>query len=210
MYRFDLHVHSKYSYDCLSPIDEIVRYAKKRGLHGIAITDHNTIEGALRAKRTVKDLIIIPGIEISSEKGHILALGVEEEIKSRKVDEIIEEVHEKGGICVIPHPFYKLHHGMGEIPKGADGIETFNSRFLIGLNNAKAARIAERLKLGQTGGSDAHTPECVGLGYTISSSEDVLEEIRRGKTRSSGERTPLITYARASLLNMKRRLGLEG
>jgi|Deesub1362A_J573_1020465.scaffolds.fasta_scaffold01130_15 hypothetical protein len=208
MFRFDLHIHSKYSYDCTSQIEEIIKYAKKRGLSGIAITDHDTMEGSLKAKKMEKELKIIMGMEISSDKGHIIALGIEEPIKARKVNEIVEEVHERGGICVVPHPFYKLHHGMGEIPKGVDAIETFNSRFLIGINNIRAKKVAEELKIAQTGGSDAHSPNCVGFGFTISPSEDVIEEIRKSRTKSGGERTPLLSYAKASVTNMKKRLRL--
>ncbi|MBC7109840.1 MAG: PHP domain-containing protein [Archaeoglobi archaeon] len=209
MFRFDLHVHTEYSYDCRSPLRDVLKIAKKRGLSGLAITDHDNLKGALRAMREEKELMIIPGVEISTNKGHLLALGVEEEIKSRVLHEVIEEVHEKGGICVVPHPFYKLHHGIGEIPDGVDGVETFNSRFLIGVNNTRARKIAEMLKIGQTGGSDAHSAECVGFGYTLSPSEDVLEDIKRGLTSSGGRRTPLSVYARSSLNNMKKRLGIS-
>ncbi|MBC7115312.1 MAG: hypothetical protein PWR13_407 [Archaeoglobi archaeon] len=209
MFRFDLHVHTEYSYDCTASLKDVLKFAKKRGLRGIAITDHDTIKGALKARKEERELIVIPGAEISTDRGHLLALGIEEEIKSRALQDVMEEIHEMGGICVVPHPFYRLHHGIGEIPEGVDGVETFNSRFLIGVNNAKARKLAEMLKIGQTGGSDAHSAECVGFGYTLSSSEDVLEEIRKGLTSSGGRRTPLSVYARASLNNMKKKLGIS-
>jgi len=78
--KIDLHVHTNYSYDGFTKIDEAIACAKQRGLNGIAVTDHNTIEGALNALERKTDIIIIPGIEINTEKGHIIALGVTKRI----------------------------------------------------------------------------------------------------------------------------------
>jgi len=80
---FDLHIHSKYStLDCFVEVDDIIKRAKARGLNGIAICDHDKIRGSLEAlKYSSKEFLVIPGSEVSSDDGHILALGVKEVIQ---------------------------------------------------------------------------------------------------------------------------------
>ena len=73
--KIDLHVHTVYSYDSLITPKELVQYAKKRGLDGVAITDHDRLDSALKIARET-DLLIVPGMEIESLNGHIVALGV--------------------------------------------------------------------------------------------------------------------------------------
>lgn len=86
MIKLDPHIHTLYSGDSKNIPDDIVKIAKKRGLDAIAITDHNTIKGyEVIAKRNIEDILIIPGIEISTREGHIVALGITEEIENTLV-----------------------------------------------------------------------------------------------------------------------------
>ncbi len=81
MIKLDLHIHSQYSEDAIGSPKDIIKSLKKKGLQGMAITDHNTVEGGLKAvKIAPKDFIVIPGIEISTADGHMLALNVEKNI----------------------------------------------------------------------------------------------------------------------------------
>ena len=78
MIKLDLHVHSQYSEDGAGSPKDIIRSLKKKGLQGMVITDHNTVKGSLKAvKIAPKDFIVIPGIEISTADGHMLALNIE-------------------------------------------------------------------------------------------------------------------------------------
>ena len=94
MLKIDLHVHTTYSYDSLITPKELIFYAKRCGLDGVAVTDHDRINGALKiAKET--DFLIVPGIEISSLNGHIIGLNVDELVPPElSVDETLDRIHE--------------------------------------------------------------------------------------------------------------------
>ncbi|MDF1533826.1 MAG: PHP domain-containing protein [Methanosarcinaceae archaeon] len=201
--RFDLHVHSCYSKDSSADIDFILMHAEKNGLDGIAVCDHDTIEGGIacakRAKELGTDLIVIPGIEVMSSKGHILVIGINENIEPHlSLEKTIERARELGGVVIIPHPFKLTSHGIGYVEGlDIDAVETLNSRCLDGRPNRKAKKAAESLNLPQVGGSDAHTPPMVGQAYTDIDIEDntvdvnaILMAIRQGKVRAGGEKTP--------------------
>ena len=87
--KIDLHIHSKYSFDCLLSIEKIIKIAKKKGLDGFAIIDHNTVKGGLSAKSIKTDLVIIPGAEIETELGEITGYFLSEEIKASNFDDVI-------------------------------------------------------------------------------------------------------------------------
>ena len=92
MLKLDLHIHSEYSEDGIGSPRDIIKNLKKRGLHGMAITDHNTLEGSLKALKVApKDFIIIPGVEISTLDGHMIALDVKENIqRGISIEETVE------------------------------------------------------------------------------------------------------------------------
>ena len=96
--KYDLHIHSKYSSDGVLDPEKIVKIAIKRGLNGVAITDHNTIIGGLKAKNyETEDFKVIVGSEISTERGEIIGLFLKEEIKPGNVQEVISEIKEQNG-----------------------------------------------------------------------------------------------------------------
>jgi len=194
--KFDLHIHSNYS-DGHASVPEIIEAARRRGLDGIAITDHDTMKGITAARRYIDeqkiDLILIPGVEVTTSEGHLLVLGVEEP-PQRKMspEETIERAHSLGGIADVPHPYHPFRHAIGRIPD-ADAVEVFNSKHLFGLANGRAWIEARRRHMPMVAGSDSHFAETVGLGVTEIQAEDangVLEEIRAGRTRILGRRTP--------------------
>ena len=194
--RFDLHIHSNYSSDSNLSVDDILKQAVRKGLDGIAICDHNTIEGSLRAIQRVRELnlslIVIPGMEISTSDGHLIVLGIRENIQPElSLSETIMIARQKGAVVIAPHPFKK--NGIGYAAKDADAIETFNSRCLFG-ENEKAKELALSLMKPEVGGSDSHLLAAIGLGFTEidchRSESSVLESIRKGKTRSAGQIIP--------------------
>ena len=213
--RFDLHIHSNYSTDSNLAVDRILKQAVRKGLDGIAICDHNTVEGSLvaiqRAKELNLPLLVIPGIEISTSDGHLIVLGIRENIQpGLPVLETINIAREKGGVVIAPHPFKR--NSIGFAAKDADAIETFNSRCLFG-ENEKAKQMAYELKKSEVGGSDSHLLSTIGLGFTEidtrSDESSVLESIRNGKTRSGGKVIPpdiiIIHAIRAMVRKVRRR-----
>ncbi|HDM24971.1 metal-dependent phosphoesterase [Euryarchaeota archaeon ex4484_162] len=199
--KMDLHVHSKYSEDGNSSVEEIVKTLRKKGFQGVAITDHNEIKGALKAlKLAEKDFVVIPGIEISTSDGHLIGLGVKEIIpRGLSVEETVEKIIETGGVPVVPHLFRTMSGIKKEklrlIYKKVPAIEVFNS-YSLSKTNVKVKKIAIELKLGGTGGSDAHEVDYVGYGYTIVRNMDlnidsILSEIQNKKTWGEGRTLPL-------------------
>ncbi|MDY7082481.1 MAG: PHP domain-containing protein, partial [Halobacteria archaeon] len=174
MLKADLHVHSRASYDAEGCVESILERAKDVGLDAVAVTDHDKIKSSLRAVEIAPSygLVGIPGVEVSTANGHLLALGVEEipEI-GRPVAETIDEVREMGGYAVVPHPFQKMRHGVGAVTE-CDGFETYNSRLFTGIANRRAERFASKNGLTPTGGSDAHTVGMVGQAYTLLGTDD--------------------------------------
>ena len=194
--RFDLHVHSSCS-DGRDPVATILEAAVMRGLDGIAITDHDTLRGWMMAEEIIRDrglnLILVPGVEVSTAEGHLLVLGTDElPKKGRSLEETLQEAHDLGGIAVVPHPYHPFRHSLGRIPD-CDAVEVYNSRHLFGMANARARWEAGRRGLPMVAGSDSHYAKTVGLGVTrirAESAEDVLAEILAGRTVIEARRTP--------------------
>jgi len=201
MIKLDLHIHSQYSEDGVGTPNEIMKLVQKKGLHGMAITDHNSIKGSLEAlKLKSKDFVIVPGLEISTRDGHILALGIKEDIpRELYVEETVEIILDKGGIPIVPHLFRRMsgikREKLEPIYKKTPAMEVFNGCSLP-KTNIKTAEVAKELKLGGTGGSDAHNPLYAGYGYTTVESTDmsvdsILTEINNKKTWGEGSTIPL-------------------
>jgi len=201
MLLLDLHVHSCYSEDGAGTPQEIMAALQRRGLHGVAITDHNTLEGGLKAQACApKDFIVIPGVEVSTADGHLLALDVTAPVpRGRSIQETIKAVADQGGIPVIPH-VYRLLSGIHEeklssISSKISVIEVFNGCSLP-RTNVKCARIARALHLGGTGGSDSHMPAYAGFAYTTVDTTDtrvdsLVSEIQKKHCWGAGQTIPL-------------------
>ncbi|MFC1787446.1 PHP domain-containing protein [Halobacteriota archaeon] len=206
--KFDLHVHSCHSHDGYDSVDKILVRAKEIGLDGIAITDHDTIQGGLVgvqiAKKLDIDLIVIPGEEISTTKGHLIVLGVTDEIPPGMSPEItINMAKDLGGTVIVPHPFHPFRHELGYVPEDIDAVETYNSRFIIGYSNRKARKLSLSRNLPMVAGSDAHIADMVGCAITkidsAPSVNKILQAIKAGDTQIEGKRTPLRLFAKQTL-----------
>ena len=195
--RLDLHVHSRHSPDSHLTLEEIAYQLPYAGMRGFALTDHNSVVGHreipnLRARN--RGLIVLPGVEVSAQEGHVLAYGVTElPPVHRPVDETCEWVRDHGGEVVLAHPF-RIVHGVGR--RVADsvrvaGIETINGHSSV-VANFKAEVIAARRVLARTGGSDVHQLHDIGRASTefpsdATTVDDLLEAIRRRKVRPAGQ-----------------------
>ncbi|EMA66772.1 PHP domain protein [Halorubrum aidingense JCM 13560] len=113
----DPHVHSDESYDGHEPVELILEHAAEIGLDAVVITDHDVIGESKRAAALADDygLIGIPGVEVSTAHGHLLAVGVERMPPRREsYAETVEWIHEHGGVAIVPHPFQRSRHGVRE------------------------------------------------------------------------------------------------
>ena len=225
MLSCDLHIHSTYSRDGESSIKTILEIAHAVGLHAIAITDHDEICGAQEAVHLSRmhaqdfhNLLVIPGIEVSTKEGHLIVLGVSELIeKGLSARATIKHAHELGGFVIAPHPFHRYRHGVGLRDRQAllevDAIEAFNSRYIIGAigsDNKRAHRFAEKHSIPKVAGSDAHHARYIGYGTTFVEAEwnisSIFSGIQSGKTTISGKKTPFRTYTRQSMKNSWRKV----
>jgi len=197
--RIDLHVHTIYSRDALINPRMLPRLAKKAGLHGVAITDHDTLE-AHRLLPREGDILIIPGVEVHTEEGGIIGLFISETLKTVKLDEAMDEIKGQGGLVVLPHPYgfprvrsLRLDALRKETLDRIDAVEALNGRQLFRRQTVRAFRLAQALGKPVTGGSDAHFSFEVGNAYTIfpnaSTVEDVVRGLRRGETKVGGRAT---------------------
>jgi len=201
MLKLDLHIHSQYSDDGQGSPIHIIKLLQKRGLHGMAITDHNTIKGSLKALKVApKGFIVIPGIEISTKDGHIIGLNVKEDIaRNLSVEETIDKIIDLGGLVIVPHLFRNMSgikkDKLKKIYTKIPAIEVYNSCSLP-KTNIKTAKIANDLNLGGTGGSDSHDLLYTGYAYTTVNTTDmninnILSEINKKRTWGEGMLMPL-------------------
>jgi predicted metal-dependent phosphoesterase TrpH len=177
--RADLHMHTSFSDGWPSPL-ELVDYARATAMDVIAVTDHDTIEGALRACDHAagrSKLQVIVGEEVSSRDGHIVGLFLERRIRpGMSAAATVHAIHDQGGIAIAVHPFWRTQrsarggpvHGVGwlaaELP--FDAIEVENATPGFYFFNHLARRLNLGLGCSEVGGSDAHILDAVGRAYT--------------------------------------------
>ena len=188
--RLDLHVHTSNSRDAHTTPGQVASLCKAAGLDGLAITDHNFLSTI-----TSDDVIIIPGIEVSTSDGHLLGLGVSRAIpRGLSADESIAQIHDAGGVAIVAHPYDLLRSSITpeRLSLRPDAIEAVNSAsFLHSISWGKAERFAKLHKLPRTGGSDSHIPETLGRAYTIIDADSketstILAAIRNGNIQPEG------------------------
>ena len=187
----DMHVHTNYS-DSSGTVEEVIKTAKEKGLNGIAITDHDTLEGAKVAMNMQDGVIVIPGEEIKTRNGEILALGIDEAVpEDLPIEEAIRIVHLQEGLVFIPHPTIPFFGRLKETDMrrlNIDGLEVFSAISPFADHYAtKNMAIAKRFGLSTIAGSDSHFSETVGDAYTIIDAKDaklpsILEALRLGRT----------------------------
>jgi predicted metal-dependent phosphoesterase TrpH len=199
MVTLDLHVHTFYSSCSLLSFREILEECKKKGIGGVAITDHNRIDGALRFRKESSFPTIV-GEEIATDKGEITGLFLESPVpKGMSLEKTASAIKNQGGLVYLPHPLdwtrKGLHwSGIEEIRAKIDVVESFNSRtWLPGIERQMTDFAADNA-LPCVAASDAHTSWEVGKGLIEverfpRSGEDFLELLRKRKILRK-ERSP--------------------
>lgn len=200
----DLHMHSHHSHDSKTRLQPILEAAHKHGLRAIAITDHDNLGGSLEAMELApKGLLLIPGMEITSEVGDIIALFIHAPIKALDLEGIVAEVRAQDGILYLPHPFRGRRSLSLDLIKNIDVFEIFNGRSQ-GINynndsfgNSEIVQFAQEHRLTGIGGSDAHKPAELMRVLTwvpaFNTAEELKVHLRSGKifpVQSFGEWLP--------------------
>jgi len=210
--KLDLHTHTKYSKDSFCSAYKALTVAKKKGLDGIAITDHNTIRGWPEAIKAAKKLRmhLILGEEIKcKEKIEVLGLFLKKEIHPDSLDNVVKEIKKQKGIAILAHPFYKKNsfREVGEYVKKVDAIELLNSR-RTKQQNRKIKVLYQKLKrkVSVVAGSDSHASFEVGTAYTEYKAKNLVEfkkAILNRNTRICGGRSPWTVHIISSLANLR-------
>ncbi len=181
--KADLHIHTSYSDGMMEASEVLDHVESQTDLDVIAITEHDDVRGSLAARELWAKgnfrFDFVTGVEVTAIEGHILALYVEEPVPSLvRTEEILEAVHKQGGLCVVAHPMSLFVRSLDRLTmervaaskkEGVyfDGIETANqSPAMLGRNRMAARLNRVRLRLAETGSSDAHFLKAIGAAYT--------------------------------------------
>jgi hypothetical protein len=197
MLRVDLHLHSHFSHDGKSSLDELVARARECGLDRIALTDHNTIEGALNLVNMEPELAIA-GEEIKTLEGEVIGLFITSRVSPfLAAEDAMDLIHGMGGLTYLPHPLDRRRSNyrperVVELASRVDIIETYNPWCDAAANEA-AASLADELGKVTATGSDSHSADELGRSWMemepYASPEDFLEKLRYARhvvTASSG------------------------
>lgn len=209
--KFDFHIHSIYSKDSILKPEQIVKIAKRKGFSGVAITDHETIRGALKTKSIVHDdFEVIIGSEVKTDKGEIIGLFLNEEIKSRNFYEAIEEIKDQDGMSVLPHPYRNGLFESNNLMEMFDLVEGLNGRTSKELNY-RAQELAKNHGLPIIAGSDAHTPFEIGRIMNILQENDEVKKcMLKGNVIIKGEELPYHLQIFSSAIGRFKRNGITG
>jgi predicted metal-dependent phosphoesterase TrpH len=190
MGKADLHLHTVYSWDGTCTVEAVLKQAAHVAqLDIIAITDHDEIRGALEAVKLASryGITVIPGSEISTSDGHLLALFIREKIPAGlTLPETTLRVAEQGGICLAPHPEAKGTQSLSRsvlqaalqdpvITQTLLGVETYNAGLFDQKANLNAEKIAQDLSLARVGNSDSHLLWTIGRGVTLFPGHSVID-----------------------------------
>ena len=205
--KADMHLHTLYS-DGTASVQAVVDHVEgSTDLDVVAITDHERIDGALRAARIVAagdySFELVVGEEITTRRGHVLALFIKDRIPAlRPLTETLERIHDQGGIAIAPHAMAPLTPSLGrasllgshhaEDPRQRlDAIELMNPSTAGRARRAARERLnADVLRLPAVGNSDAHVLEGIGTAWTWfpgSTADDYRAAVAAATTRPDGE-----------------------
>jgi hypothetical protein len=190
--RLDMHMHTEYSRDSRVLLAEFAELARKAQLGAVCITDHDTIEGALRLREMNTGLQVIVGEEITTADGEVVGLYLERRISpGHSAEKTIAMIHEQGGLAYVPHPFSRnrrrhLRRSVLErLAPTIDIVEVFNAREVASSSNVQAFEFARAHDLPGGVGSDAHRRVEIGRAYvdiaTFATPQELLIALREGK-----------------------------
>ena len=214
MLKVDLHVHTEFSFDCATPLEKLIQRCLKQNIGCLAVTDHNTIQGAVKVKEMAPFKVIV-GEEIKTMEGDLIGLFLQEEVPpGLSALETAKLIKEQGGLVSLPHPFDRFRgsvmseKGIAELLPMTDVIEAFNARNTLPDADRKARELADTHRIALCAVSDAHSLGEIGKAYTLvpdfsDGPQEFMEALRQGnliKRRSS----PLVHLISTYVKNKKR------
>ena len=212
--RADLHTHTHCARGSITSPRSFVETCRRKGINCAAVTDHNSIRGAL-AVRELADFRVIVGEEIETAGGQVLGLFLEEEVRpGLSPQETIGRVTAQGGLIGVPHPYDKLglalrHDEIVRFLPQIGFMEVLNARVLFPGINEKARRLARELGLAASAGSDAHSPWELGRAYVqmaeFEGPGDFLEALRNGEI--AGRRSNRLVHLISLYAKLRHKLG---
>ena len=215
MLRVDLHMHTQFSPDSLVSPERLVARCQKVGLNCIAVTDHNTTEGA-RVVKNIAPFLVIVGEEVRTSEGEVTGLFLTETIpEGLSIVETARRIKDQGGLVSIPHPFDRFRgevisrRGLDEVVQYADIVEVFNARNNLSADDRKALDFAREHGLLTSGVSDAHTTMELGRTYVEMPDFDGTPEgfkLALSKGKIVGRRTSPLIHIVTSLTKIRTRL----
>lgn len=192
--KVDLHLHdNKYSTDSHISIEEIVREAKRKGLDGIALTNHENPDVVKEIDELVEkyDFVIFPGVEYLTKDGDIVAFGIDKLPEDQmSAQDFIEYVDKFGGTCTAAHPYRTNNRGLEDklyTVKGLTAIEGYNGS-TSDYHNGLAVKAGNELGIQVIGSSDAHVVEKVGvyatlLPYKVKNVKELIEALKTNRCK---------------------------
>ena len=192
--KVDLHLHdNKHSTDSHISIEEIVREAKRKGLDGIALTNHENPDVVKEIDELVEkyDFVIFPGVEYLTKDGDIVAFGIDKLPEEQmSAQEFIEYVDKFGGTCTAAHPYRTNNRGLEDklyTVKGLTAIEGYNGS-TSDYHNGLAVKAGNELGIQVIGSSDAHVVEKVGvyatlLPYKVKNVKELIEALKTNRCK---------------------------
>lgn len=189
--RIDLHTHTHYSPDSILSPKTFVATCRRKRLNWVAVTDHNSIEGALEVRELAPPFQVIIGEEIKSSEGEVIGLFLTELVPpGLTAEETIARVRAQGGFVSLPHAVDRFRGGVGRerfdrLAPLADMVEVMNARTTVAADNEEAARLAEKHGLIGVSVTDAHSPWELGRAYTeapkFKDKDGFLDALRKGR-----------------------------
>lgn len=209
--KIDLHVHSVYSIDSTITPEQLVVFARKRELDGIAVTDHDRLDSGLKISKETS-FLVLPGMEVSSRDGHIIGLGIDNPVpKGLPAEATVDKIHAAGGIAIACHPSAFLKVSLNKhVTAKFDAVEVINSSSIPFRYSVKRnEELASRLDIARVAGSDAHYGPEIGCAYTLIDAEpnmdDLIRAIRNKRCQPFGNGIPVTTRVKRILSTIRKR-----
>lgn len=191
--RVDCHLHTVYSGDAVTTLDELVRRVAEERIDVVCVTDHHSLEGARQVLASETGVRVIVGEEIRTTAGELIGLFLTERIPYvLPIDDVVARIRAQGGVVYAPHPLDPARSSVGAVildrlaRRGdLDVVEVFNAKVGDPVLNERAADAARRYGLPAAAGSDAHDPAGVGAAYVampdFDSPADFVDKLRHAR-----------------------------
>ncbi len=212
--KADFHIHTRYSMDCEMELEDIIKRCQKMEIDCITISDHGTVEGALKMQEIAPFKVIVAE-EILTENGEIMGMFLKETVPSHiTMDEAVSRIKEQGGLVCLPHPFDPLRgltmdeEEVDRLASVIDVVEVFNARSPINSAADKAVKYALKHNLPATAGSDSHTLGEIGRTFVeiddFETPDQLCEALRLGKI--SQHKASIFVHFLSTITKVKKKL----